>query len=30
MNKKRALEITNDRIECLNIFIPENESEKRK
>ena len=29
MDKKRALEITNDRIESLNNFIPENESQKK-
>lgn len=29
MNKVRALEITNDRIESLNRFIPENESQKK-
>ena len=29
MDKMRALEITNDRIESLKIFIPENESQKK-
>ena len=29
IGKMRALEITNDRIESLNSFIPENESQKK-
>ena len=29
MNRKRALEIARDRLECLNKFQPENESESK-
>jgi hypothetical protein len=29
INKIKALEITKDRIDSLNYFTPENESEKR-
>ena len=29
MDRKRAIEITNDRLESLEQFIPSNESEKK-